>query len=965
MEAEGKMTVREDAALVRMCLNGDRQAFGELVDRYENLVYGFVLNRIGDFDQAEDLAQDVFIEAYIHLGTLRTYGGFASWLCGIAQNLCSRWLTRRQRESEILEQLPAFEEERGRILMFRDTTGPRTPEEEVSSSETREAIWCAVGELPERSREVVLLFYFNDMSHTEIGKFLGVAPSTVLWHLHNGREKLRKKMMPLVEETIRGKRLRGRLAKKVLAALPLISFPKPKPLLPFVKWGLSLRAVLGVIGTLAVVGGLIGWRMFEAGRPQSSEVHSRMAVRLATSRETAGLRQQLNEARDEAGQSLIHQPGGGRIIGAMQDVRGQPVPDTHVQIAGVTLPNGLFVYLRDGPEFPVDEDGTYELGELRDGEYLLRFWSDALGCRGQMEGVSPGREPARVTLGLTGSISGRVTDEEGRSIAGAEVSTRISPHNSPSDGAYSDSYRGVTDDEGRYLLKGLPYEFSDPYDVPSQISMPQQRVWATACAAGYVTLQKGVRLGYGGWRKDVDLVLESGGVSISGAVRDRFGVPISGARIFVTGSGCWTDAVSGGQGRFVIDGLRSGTFRMVVSAEGFASNELSDVAGGTDDLVIALSHGGTISGRVTEPVEGTYGNHPVQGVMVQARHRLAQGMGAGALTDASGIYRISALAEGPYRVTVLSSSSPSIRGRLVSFEEKDVEVKEGQTIAGVDFRLRRGISVSGRLTYADTGEPVGEVKVVLQGSNWMETVTDEEGRYRFEGVAPGKYYLQIDVGGYAEVPYRREVSVEGIPEGMEITGMDIQLVRRASLHVRVTDTDGRPIADAEVRYVMPDQRTDENGECRYEEVRPEWPCHLMVDHPEYAFAIVDSVILAPGEDRRMTFVLSSGSMLEGTIRDWRGEPVPDAQILVCSVAPGCPWYWSRRFGRIVHADENGYYRAVRVPQGSIRLVVDHKDPLFAPLETIVQIDGDGSVTRRDLSVSSGGTVTDRNWGDRW
>ena len=241
----------------------------------------------------------------------------------------------------------------------------------------------------------------------------------------------------------------------------------------------------------------------------------------------------------------------------------------------------------------------------------------------------------------------------------------------------------------------------------------------------------------------------------------------------------------------------------------------------------------------------------------------------------------------------------------------------------------------------------------------METVADEEGRYRFEGVAPGNYYLQIDVGGYAEMPYRREVNVEDVPEGAKITGMDIQLVRRASLHVWVTDTDGRPIADAEVRYVMPDQRTDENGVCRYEEVRPEWPCHLMVDHPEYAFAIADSVILAPGEDRRMTFVLSSGGVLEGTIRDGRGDPVPDARVLVCSVAPGCPWYWARRFGRIVHADANGHYRAERVPRGSIRLVVDHRDPVFAPVETIVRIGGDGSVTRRDLSVSSGGTVTGR------
>ena len=166
MEAEGKMTVREDDALVRMCLSGGREAFGELVDRYENMVYGFVLNRNGDFDQAEDLAQDVFVEAYTHLGALRKHARFSNWLCGIARNVCSRWLARRERESEVLGRLTSFEEERGRILMFRDTGRPRTPEEEFSSSETRKAISCTVTVVPMLAPKMMLMLCSNVISPT-------------------------------------------------------------------------------------------------------------------------------------------------------------------------------------------------------------------------------------------------------------------------------------------------------------------------------------------------------------------------------------------------------------------------------------------------------------------------------------------------------------------------------------------------------------------------------------------------------------------------------------------------------------------------------------------------------------------------------------------------------------------------------------------------------------------------------
>ena len=581
---------------------------------------------------------------------------------------------------------------------------------------------------------------------------------------------------------------------------------------------------------------------------------------------------------DEASRSLIYRSGGGRIAVVVEDVQGESVSDAQVQIVGVTLPNGLFVYLKEGPELRVGDDGVHTLDGLRKGKYLLRFWSDELRCRGRADGVSPGRRPVRVTLGLMGSISGQVMDEEGRPIQGAEISAMIGRYDPPPGGPYADEHRSVTDAEGRYLLASIPYRFGESDEVPWTYAIPAQKVWTIVRAKGYITTREGVRLEYGERKEGVDVELVSGGVSVSGVVHDTAGMAVAGAWVDVTGTGSWGKGVSADGGRFVIDGLRPGTFAVSADAGGFAPTVVPGVSGGTDDLEIILDRGGAISGRVMEAVPDAYSSRPLKGVVVQAWHQIDSWLHRHSSTDENGLYRIPALAAGPYRVRVASSQSPSIRGRLVAFDEKNIEVKEGQVRAGVDFYLQPGISVSGRLTYRDTGERAGTVKVTLQGRNRMDTVTDEEGRYRFDGVAPGEYWFQTDLGGYVEVPYHRRVLVERDPEAEDIEGVDIQLVQRASLRIRVTDAEGRPVPGAEVRYVGSNQRTDEDGECRYEEIRPESPYPLMVDHPEYAFAFLDSLILTPGEDRRMTCVLSSGGTLEGTVTDWEGEPVPNARV---------------------------------------------------------------------------------------
>ena len=752
MEVEAEMPTKEDVELVRMSLSGDRQAFGELVERYKNLVYGSVLNRVGDFDQAEDLAQDVFIEAYVHLAALRKHAQFSNWLCGIAQNLCNRWLEGRRREREMLGQLTSFEEERGRILMFRDVSGPETPEERYSSLELREAVWKAVGELPGRNREVMLLFYLNDMSHAEIGTFLGIAPSTVLTHLQNGRERLRHKMASMFEEVMSEKRLPRKFTEKVVAALPLVSFPKPNPLLPFMKWGLSLKAVLGMIGALAVVGGLTGWMVFGDGKSSLSEVRSSMRVRLATLREKSQLTEHLKDGQD--GRSIPS--GSGAITGKVMSEGGVPLSDVLVK---AEFGSGHIRFVR----VTTDQNGVYRMSDLADGMYYVFVReSGSPSVHGRLVAhPEHGDRIVRVREGETTegvdfllvpgrSVSGRVMYREmGTPAAGVPITL-----------TGQERMDVVTDEEGGYVFTGVPpgrYTFwtdLDGYAVPYRSSFE-------------VTIEEDL--------SDLEVSLIRKG-TVSVVVRDEEGRPIPGAEVRYYGllSRPVPDPRTDEEGRCRFEDVRmeeqNPTTLWVDHPEhAFAFLLIDPIQGGEDrEIEVAVSRGGTLEGRVTD-----WAGKPVSGARVRVRGpgrfgRWHPYLGKTAFTDENGAYRVEHLPPNArdvnrnYHIKDLPLDALKV---VVDHEPLQfmpalftVKVREGE-VTRRDVSVRPGGTLMGQVVDGE-GYPVKGVGIGIRpvGIRPRDIRTDEDGFYRVEYLSPGEYKV------WTRTPYdswhSRDVKVE-------------------------------------------------------------------------------------------------------------------------------------------------------------------------------------------------------------
>ncbi len=158
--------ILEDDLLVQRCINGDRDAFGILVDKYKDAVCGLAYSKVRNFHDAEDIAQEAFIDAYRSLPSLRHPHRFSSWIYTIAANRCRMWARKRHRESIAVASMdePELREN------LRDQALRENRKMQILDS-----VLDAINGLPESSRLVMTLYYINGLTCKEIGEFTGTS----------------------------------------------------------------------------------------------------------------------------------------------------------------------------------------------------------------------------------------------------------------------------------------------------------------------------------------------------------------------------------------------------------------------------------------------------------------------------------------------------------------------------------------------------------------------------------------------------------------------------------------------------------------------------------------------------------------------------------------------------------------------------------------------------------------------
>jgi RNA polymerase sigma-70 factor (ECF subfamily) len=172
----------DDAQLIPLAARGDRDAFQALVERHRGLVYRVAYQYAGNYQDAEDIAQDVFLKVYRSLDRFRQDAQFTSWLYRIAMNACVDRSRRRN---------PADPNDQSDDLLLSTASSDPNPESRTWAGEIGEAVQAAVDRLPPRQRVIFIMRHFEELKLSEIASALGLAEGTVKRQLHAAVHRLR------------------------------------------------------------------------------------------------------------------------------------------------------------------------------------------------------------------------------------------------------------------------------------------------------------------------------------------------------------------------------------------------------------------------------------------------------------------------------------------------------------------------------------------------------------------------------------------------------------------------------------------------------------------------------------------------------------------------------------------------------------------------------------------------------
>ena len=222
----------EDGYIIQKCLDGDAAAFGLLVDKYKGSVYALAYTKLGNFHDAQDITQEVFLKAYQKLRTLKQCDKFLSWLYAITSNSCKDFLRSKasRPDGEYLA-----DQEKGRL--------DRISMYSYQEDEIHLTLQEALSELPEIHRQVLTLHYLGGMSCREIAQFLGASPHAITMRLNRARAKLKKEMLTMMDTSFEQRKLHPAFTLNIVEAIQRTRI-QSSPQTPAVPIGIAAVSLL-------------------------------------------------------------------------------------------------------------------------------------------------------------------------------------------------------------------------------------------------------------------------------------------------------------------------------------------------------------------------------------------------------------------------------------------------------------------------------------------------------------------------------------------------------------------------------------------------------------------------------------------------------------------------------------------------------------------------------------------------
>lgn len=179
---------------IKQVRKGDQNAFAEIVDLYKDKIYQLCYRMLGNSHEAEDIAQEAFIRAYVNIHTYDLDRKFSTWLYRIATNLSIDRIRKKKPDYYLDAEVSGTE---GLTMYSQVAAEISLPEDQIETMELQETIQKEILKLPDKYRTVIVLKYIDELSLIEISEILNIPVGTVKTRTHRGREALRKQLRHL------------------------------------------------------------------------------------------------------------------------------------------------------------------------------------------------------------------------------------------------------------------------------------------------------------------------------------------------------------------------------------------------------------------------------------------------------------------------------------------------------------------------------------------------------------------------------------------------------------------------------------------------------------------------------------------------------------------------------------------------------------------------------------------------
>lgn len=179
----------DERQVIQRVLDGDQEAFAELVTAYEKQVYNLCLRMCGNQEDARDLSQEAFVKAWRGLQFYQFEATFSTWLYRLTSNVCIDFLRRKKREPQTV---PPLQNENGEDVEPEVADSCPDPEEQLLHRERQSQIAWAMGQLEPEFRQVLTLRVIQELSYEQIAEITELKVGTVKSRIARARWKLKK-----------------------------------------------------------------------------------------------------------------------------------------------------------------------------------------------------------------------------------------------------------------------------------------------------------------------------------------------------------------------------------------------------------------------------------------------------------------------------------------------------------------------------------------------------------------------------------------------------------------------------------------------------------------------------------------------------------------------------------------------------------------------------------------------------